>query len=135
MNAENTLSDIHLKLDALAKEVKNIHKFVKKIERDSQDPTGEKKLERQKNSVYNRPCRLTSQIANFCGVPHDVQMTRKEVGAIVNSYVKHKNLAEGIEIRPDERLTALLAPSDKQLTYLTIGSRIKHHFLPISTEE
>jgi len=128
---ESILNDMMLKLDNLEKEVKNIHKFVKKIERDSQDPTGSKKAERKKNSVYHRECKISREFAEFAGLPPDHVTTRKEGLAIANAYVKNNNLSTGTNIAADDRLAALLSPSKNgnKLTFLTMNSRLKHHFL------
>jgi predicted RNase H-like nuclease (RuvC/YqgF family) len=63
-----TIETLHTAIEALAKELRTLHKDVRKIRQHFEDPTGEKKEARAKNNGFNKPQKADSGAE---GVPGD----------------------------------------------------------------
>ena len=130
-----TLDQIYSLLLATQKDLKNLAKQVRKVNSRFDDPDGTKAKERAKNNGFNRPQRITQELATFLEVPPDEMLSRSAVTRRVNVYIRAKNLKHPdngrvIMVENDETLKNLLkVPADEQLTYLNIQKYLSPHYI------
>ena len=130
-----TLDQIYSLLLATQKDLKNLAKQVRKVNSRFDDPDGTKAKERAKNNGFNRPQRITPELATFLEVPPDEMLSRSAVTRRVNVYIRAKNLKHPdngrvIMVENDETLKNLLkVPADEQLTYLNIQKYLSPHYI------
>jgi len=128
-----TLVDVVNEIMELRNEMKALCKMVKKVAKVQDDPDGTKRKERAANSGFNRPAKVTSEMASFMGIPEDEMITRSQVTKFVSSYVKDKGLKhpdDGRIIIQDNTLKGLFkVPEGVQLSYLQLQKYIAPHFI------
>ena len=128
---------------ALKKDVVYLEKTVKKLQSKK---TKKKKPATDENGVvkkngFARPTDISTELADFLGVEHGVQVARTEVTKKINAYVKENDLQDPerrrcirLESEAGQKLKALLTdvvdnegnPCD--LNFINIQKYIKHHF-------
>jgi chromatin remodeling complex protein RSC6 len=117
-------------IDSIAKELKAIHKDIRKIRAHLEDPTGEKVKARAQNNGFNKPLDVTPELRAFLGLAEAEQISRSQVTRRVNEYVEEKGLKKGQEITLDATLKALLGPPpDTKITFLNIQKYINPHYI------
>ena len=117
-------------IDSIAKELKAIHKDIRKIRAHLEDPTGEKVKARAQNNGFNKPLDVTPDLRAFLGLAEGEQISRSQVTRRVNEYVEEKGLKKGQEITLDDTLKALLGPPpDTKITFLNIQKYINPHYI------
>jgi chromatin remodeling complex protein RSC6 len=117
-------------LDSIAKEIKAIHKDIRKIRAHLEDPTGEKVKARAQNNGFNKPLDITPELRAFLALPDGEKISRSQVTRRVNEYVEEKGLKKGQEITLDATLKKLLAPpDDMKITFLNIQKYINPHYI------
>lgn len=117
-------------LETLAKELKAIHKDLRRIRQHFEDPTGEKQAARVKNNGFNKPLNVTDKLRAFLGLGADEKISRSQVTARINAYVTEKGLKAGQNISLDATLKDLLAPPEGvQVTFLNIQRYINPHYI------
>lgn len=125
-----TIETLHTAIEALAKELRTLHKDVRKIRQHFEDPTGEKKEARAKNNGFNKPQKVTPELKAFLGLGPDEMISRSQVSNFVNKYLETHGLKEGQKIKMDETLKSLLdVPADIQLTFLNIQRYMNKHYV------
>ena len=128
-----TLVDVVNEILELRKEMKSLTKMVKKMSKVQEDPDGTKRRERSANSGFNRPSRVTPEMASFMGISKDELITRSQVTKFVSSYVKDKGLKhpdDGRIIIQDATLKGLFkVPEGVQLSYLQLQKYVAPHFI------
>jgi chromatin remodeling complex protein RSC6 len=89
-----------------------------------------------KSGGFNKPSLISDELAAFIGVERGSQISRKEVNAIIHTYVVDHNLRNPTDKRkivPDAKLSSLLdigPDSDvSKLGYFTIQTSLKRHYL------
>jgi len=117
-------------LELIAKELKALHKDVRKIRQHFEDPTGEKQAARSQNNGFNKPLNVTDKLRTFLGLGADEKISRSQVTARMNTYVTEKNLKTGQNIALDAVLQDLLQPpAGTQVTFLNIQKFINPHYI------
>ena len=128
---------------ALKKEVQFLEKSVKKLQskknRKKRVTIGEDG-EKKKNG-FARPTDISTDLADFLGVEHGIQVARTEVTKSINSFIKENGLQDQenrkrilLESEAGQKLKSLLTdiidkdgnPCD--LNFINIQKYIKHHF-------
>lgn len=102
---ENTVGDkldeLASQMDALLKEHKAIYSSLKKLKKeytrelkDARKTKRKKKATRSSNKLtgFAKPSKLTPELCDFIGVPHDTELSRIEVTRNVLAYVKENDL-------------------------------------------
>ncbi len=96
-----------------------------------------KKRENAKKSPsgFAKPCKISSELCKFVGVPEGTEKSRTDITRYINAYVKEKNLnnpENRREFFPDDKLRAILNVKEKEkVTYFILQRLIAHHF-PLS---
>ena len=121
------------RIKGLEKDVKSVLKLLRAMKRTQDDPTGEKAEARQKNSGFNRPIKITPELAKFLGVKDETPMScRSDVTAAVNKYINEKSLKDPADKRKiicDKTLSKLLDPGDEEVTFLSIQKFLNRHYI------
>jgi chromatin remodeling complex protein RSC6 len=93
---------------------------------------------RSSNSGFNKPVKVTPDLARFINVEPNEEVTRVLITQKLCSYVKEKELQnpeDRREILPDEELKKLFdvndANKDQKLTYYSMQRRIQPHIIKI----
>lgn len=118
-------------IQQLSKEVRNLNKLVRKVYNYLLDPTGEKAIERNKNSGFNRPQKVSDELRTFLALGEDEMISRSQVTKRVNEYILEKGLKDpknGRIINADDKLRALLKP-DGELSYLNMQKYLNVHYI------
>tara|TARA_B110000967_G_scaffold209898_1_gene268411 strand:- start:3104 stop:3721 length:618 start_codon:yes stop_codon:yes gene_type:complete len=87
----------------------------------------------RKPSGFVKPTKISSELADFLGKEHGIEMARTEVSREINAYIlahKLQDKKNGRIIHPDPKLTKLLkVEKDDELTYFNLQRYMKHHFM------
>lgn len=82
---------------------------------------------------FDKPTLLSDQMCQFLGLPEGSMLSRTNVTRQLNKYIKDNNLCNPEDKRilvPDAKLQELLKGEEgKDLTYFTLQTFIKHHFI------
>jgi chromatin remodeling complex protein RSC6 len=85
------------------------------------------------NSVFLQPCKVSDQLATFCGVSSDSMISRTDATRKIAAYIKENNLQNPEnrrEIQADATLTSLFSlTSEDKLNYFNLQRYIKPHFI------
>lgn len=121
------MKTLHTNIKVLQKEVmKERKEHAKKAEKASKKTKGTRKP-----SGIAVPEAISTEVADFLGVPHDTKLSRIQVTSKIFDYVKSNNLqnpASRKEIIPDAKLGALLLNGDKTVFFFNIQTFLKRHF-------
>ena len=121
------MKTLHTNIKVLQKEVlKERKEHAKKAEKASKKTKGNRKP-----SGIAVPESISTEVADFLGVPADTKLSRIQVTSKIFDYVKANNLqnpASRKEIIPDAKLGALLANGDKTVFFFNIQTFLKRHF-------
>ncbi len=121
------MKTLHTNIKVLQKEVlKERKEHAKKAEKASKKTKGTRKP-----SGIAVPEAISTEVADFLGVPHDTKLSRIQVTSKIFDYVKANNLqnpASRKEIIPDAKLGALLLNGDKTVFFFNIQTFLKRHF-------
>ena len=86
-------------------------------------------------SGFLKPTPITSELADFLGKDHGIEMARTQVTHEINSYIREHNLQDpsnGRRIIPDQALRTLLrVPQKDELTYFNLQRYMSHHFVKV----
>lgn len=125
-----------IQLTSLRTEFKQLEKQLLKEIKTLQKTKGRKNKvlsANRKPSGFVKPSKITGELAEFLGLPLDIEIARTEVSKEINKYIKAHNLkdpANGRNINPDAKLTALLKLSNEdKLNYFNLQKYMKHHFV------
>lgn len=128
---------------ALKKEVIFLEKTVKKLQskkNKKKKPATDENGEVKKNG-FARPTDISTELADFLGIEHGVQIARTEVTKKINAYIKENDLQDPenrrcvrLESEAGQKLNSILTdivdnegnPCD--LNFINIQKYIKHHF-------
>ena len=121
------MKTLHTNIKVLQKEVlKERKEHAKKAEKASKKTKGTRKP-----SGIAVPESISTEVADFLGVPADTKLSRIQVTSKIFDYVKANNLqnpASRKEIIPDAKLGSLLANGDKTVFFFNIQTFLKRHF-------
>ena len=121
------MKTLHTNIKVLQKEVlKERKEHAKKAEKASKKTKGTRKP-----SGIAVPEAISTEVADFLGVPQDTKLSRIQVTSKIFDYVKANNLqnpASRKEIIPDAKLGALLLNGDKTVFFFNIQTFLKRHF-------
>ena len=121
------MKTLHTNIKVLQKEVlKERKEHAKKAEKASKKTKGNRKP-----SGIAVPESISTEVADFLGVPADTKLSRIQDTSKIFDYVKANNLqnpASRKEIIPDAKLGALLANGDKTVFFFNIQTFLKRHF-------
>lgn len=130
------LQNATIQLTSLRTEFKQLEKQLLKEIKTLQKTKGRKNKipsANRKPSGFVKPSKITVELAEFLGLPLDVEIARTEVSKEINKYIKAHNLkdpANGRNIHPDSKLTTLLKLTDEdKLNYFNLQKYMKHHFV------
>lgn len=112
-------------------------KRIKDLEKAAAKGSGKKRRvanpEAKKNNGFNKPARVTPELAAFLGIPADQMISRTDVSKIVYNYIKEHNLQNPNNrtfINPDDKLKGLLkVPADQDLRYFNIQRYLAPHYI------
>ena len=121
------------RIQNLEAQIKKLYRLCNKIRTHQLDPTGEKAAERSKNSWFNKPQKITSELASFLSIPKDELISSSEVTKRISAYVRDnelKNPENKTQILLDKKLKKLLnPPKDAVITHLNIQKYISKHYV------
>jgi upstream activation factor subunit UAF30 len=124
---QTVMKTLHTNIKVLQKEVlKERKEHAKKAEKASKKTKGTRKP-----SGIAVPESISTEVADFLGVPHDTKLSRIQVTSKIFDYVKSNNLqnpASRKEIIPDAKLGSLLLNGDKTVFFFNIQTFLKRHF-------
>lgn len=136
------LQNATIQLTSLRTEFKQLEKQLLKEIKSLQKTKGRKNKipsANRKPSGFVKPSKITVELAEFLGLPLDIEIARTEVSKEINKYIKANNLkdpANGRNINPDAKLTTLLKLSNEdKLNYFNLQKYMKHHFVKKETNE
>lgn len=130
-------------LEAIQKQVKSLLLTVKSLKKENEKL---KKLTTRKvkktasttprqPSGFAKPSLLSDELCVFLGVAKGSSMSRTDVTAKVNEYIKKNNLRNETDKRqiiPDEKLNKILnMGKDDKLTYFNLQRFMKHNYKKI----
>jgi chromatin remodeling complex protein RSC6 len=134
-----TIESVANDLSMLTKEVKSMHKLLRKVRQFQEDPTGEKAKERSARSGFNRLQRVSPQLGSFLGLSQGEGVSRGEVTKRINAYVKENNLNHPDNKRIfllDAKLKTILSvPDGVDLQFTNLQTYLKPHYLGPLDEE
>ena len=132
---QNNLKELVSVVKVLQKEhVKLVKQKSKKTSKKQvvDEVTGVATVKRQP-SGFAKPTKLSDDLCDFLGVPHDTLMARTDVTRDLNNYIKANNLQDPNDRRkiiPDTKLKTILALTDGvPLTYFSLQSSISRRRL------
>lgn len=126
------MKTLHFNLKVLQKEVLRERKESKKKESKIKKKSDKKKSP----SGFAKPTPIKSELADFLGLAHDVQIARTEVTTKVIAYVKEhglQNPENKKQIVPDAKLGALLQAGTDVVTFFNLQTYLKKHFISATT--
>ena len=130
------LQNATIQLTSLRTEFKQLEKQLLKEIKSLQKTKGRKNKipsANRKPSGFVKPSKITVELAEFLGLPLDIEIARTEVSKEINKYIKANNLkdpANGRNINADAKLTTLLKLGDEdKLNYFNLQKYMKHHFV------
>lgn len=130
------LQNATIQLTSLRTEFKQLEKQLLKEIKSLQKNKGKKNKipsANRKPSGFVKPSKITVELAEFLGLPLDIEIARTEVSKELNKYIKAHNLkdpANGRNINPDAKLSTLLKlGNDDKLNYFNLQKYMKHHFV------
>ena len=130
------LQNATIQLTSLRTEFKQLEKQLLKEIKTLQKTKGRKNKipsANRKPSGFVKPSKITVELAEFLGLPLDIEIARTEVSKEINKYIKANNLkdpANGRNINADAKLTALLKlGNEDKLNYFNLQKYMKHHFV------
>ena len=130
------LQNATVQLTSLRTEFKQLEKQLLKEIKTLQKTKGRKNKipsANRKPSGFVKPSKITVELAEFLGLPLDVEIARTEVSKEINKYINAHSLkdpANGRNINPDAKLITLLKlSSEDKLNYFNLQKYMKHHFV------
>jgi len=125
-----SLDSLFTAIQAIDKELRALHKDVRKIRQHNEDPTGEKRAAKAQNNGFNKPQVVTEDLRSFLGLAEGEKVSRSQVNKLLNQYYEANGLKNGQNISLNEPLKALLqVPEGTQLTFLNMQKYINKHYV------
>ena len=125
--------ELDVRLTKFEAQLKKLYRLCNKIRTHQLDPTGEKAAERSKNSWFNKPQKVTTELSSFLKLPKNETISSSEVTKLLSAYVREKNLKNPdnkSEILLDTKLKKLLQPEKNAvITHLNIQKYISKHYV------
>ena len=143
----NKLSDYIGRVSVLNKELKDLDKIGKGLEKDyiSLVKQFNKKTKVSRNaedrplSGFAMPSLLSPELYGFLNIEPGTKVPRKDVTRMINEYIKSNDLRDSNDrrcIKPNAELHKIFKSSDTdKITYFNLQSYMKHHFVkePVAT--
>lgn len=129
-----TLEAVQKQVKALIVTVKTLKKENDKLKKLTARKGGKKAASTtpRQPSGFAKPSLLSDELCDFLGVAKGSSMSRTDVTAKVNEYIKKNNLRnekDKRQILPDGKLNKILNLSkDDKLTYFNLQRFMKHHY-------
>jgi chromatin remodeling complex protein RSC6 len=128
-----TIHTMATQVKALAGQVKDLHKQLRKDLKHAQKQSGKQKVKKlRKLSGFAKPCPVSSALCVFIGQPVGTDMARTEVTKFLTRYIKEHDLQDKDDRRkivPDKKLGKLLGSKKSDVvTYFNLQSYLKQHF-------
>lgn len=129
-----TLEAVQKQVKALIVTVKNLKKENEKLKKLTARKGGKKAASTtpRQPSGFAKPSLLSDELCDFLGVAKGSSMSRTDVTAKVNEYIKKNNLrneTDKREILPDGKLSKILnLGKEDKLTYFNLQRFMKHHY-------
>ena len=133
--ALNTLAGLRTSITQLQTKLRGLQKRAEKEIRTAQKTNKKKRAAGPPRapSGFVKPTPITSELADFLGKEHGIEMARTQVTREINSYIREHNLQDpsnGRRIIPDQALRTLLrVPQKDELTYFNLQRYMSHHFM------
>ena len=133
--ALNTLAGLRTSITQLQTKLRGLQKRAEKEIRTAQKTNKKKRSAGPPRapSGFVKPTPITSELADFLGKEHGIEMARTQVTREINSYIREHNLQDpsnGRRIIPDQALRTLLrVPQKDELTYFNLQRYMSHHFV------
>ena len=121
-------------MEAIMKEIRKLHRIVKKIEKNTRPPEDDERKRKRPASGFLRPTAISPELAAFLGVPEDEKVCRGDVSSAITAHVRANGLQDpndGRKIHADAKMETILRgkPDDVQLSYLNLQKYIAWNFL------
>ena len=135
--ALNTLGGLRTSITQLQTKLRTLQKRAEKEIRTAQKTNKKKRAAGPPRapSGFVKPTPITSELADFLGKDHGIEMARTQVTREINSYIREHNLQDpsnGRRIIPDQALRTLLrVPQKDELTYFNLQRYMSHHFVKV----
>ena len=135
--ALNTLAGLRTSITQLQTKLRTLQKRAEKEIRTAQKTSKKKRAAGPPRapSGFVKPTPITSELADFLGKDHGIEMARTQVTREINSYIREHNLQDpsnGRRIIPDQALRTLLrVPQKDELTYFNLQRYMSHHFVKV----
>ena len=132
----NQFQDIQMVMKTLHSNLKVLQKEVLRERKESKKKESKikKKSDKKKNpSGIVKPIAVSTQLADFLGLSKDELIARTDVTSRIIAYIKEHNLQNPVDKRtiiPDTKLSELLKPEDKIVTFFNLQTFLKVHFIP-----
>ena len=136
--ALNTLAGLRTSITQLQTKLRGLQKRAEKEIRTAQKTNKKKRAAGPPRapSGFVKPTPITSELADFLGKEHGIEMARTQVTREINSYIREHNLQDpsnGRRIIPAQALRTLLrVPQKDELTYFNLQRYMSHHFVKAS---
>lgn len=128
-----SIDSLTLELAAVAKELKAVHKLLRKVRQTQEDPTGEIAKQRASRSGFNRLQKVSPALQGFLGLADGEGISRGQVTKRINEYVKTNNLKHpenGRVFILDEKLKDLLkVPEGVDVQFTNLQTYLKPHYV------
>jgi len=116
--------------EKLSKELKALHKDVRKIRALIEDPSGDKAAARAQNNGFNKPQEVSPELRAFLELGPTDTISRSQVTSKINQYAEANHLKKGQQITLDPKLQALMnVPEGVKLSFLNCQTYLKSHYI------
>ena len=134
----DTVVNMQLQLKAITSDLKRVSKDINKMQKQKTPRRKPTPNPNRPKTGFAKPTKLSPDLCDFLGVSHDTEIARTEVTRLINNYIKDKSLQDPVnkrQIKLDEKLHKLLnPPAGEVVTYFTLQSYMKVHFISSTTE-
>ena len=139
--ADDTFEIIFNTINILKKNVTTVNAQLKKLEKQVKRKNKQmnKQLEKfkerkgKKPSGFAQASKISKELCDFMNIPAGTEMARTDVTKFIIQYIKDNKLqseTEKKQIIPDDKLKALLKPTDDEvMTFFNIQKFMNQHFI------
>ena len=128
---EKSLSLFKSQVTVLQKQLRELEKQTRRHNKQLvKEASKNKNRGNRKPSGFAKPAPISAALCDFMGRDEGSEVARTEVTQFVIAYIKQHQLAESKDIKPDEKLAALLGTKNEdKVTYFNIQKFMNVHFL------
>lgn len=128
-----SIEDVMNEIKSVQKDIKTIHKLMRKVAKVQDDPDGSKAEERKKNMGINKLVSVSKELTDFMGLAEGTEVSRTQANKFISTYVKEQGLKDprdGRKIIQDDKLKNLLkVPKGEELSHISVSKYLTPHFV------